>query len=176
MLNDWLNWGWFDLPLWGIAVAVAAMCHITLAAVTIYLHRCQAHRALDLHPVVSHFFRFWLWLTTGMRTIEWVAVHRKHHAFCEVEQDPHSPVVYGVRQVLLEGAELYRSESSRQDTLDKYGHETPDDWIENTLYAPLQIPGRCIYGTDRSCLVRADRCDSICYPDALYTCSGCWRY
>lgn len=93
--------GLLDLSLWSVALITLVMCHITLASVTIYLHRCQAHRALALHPIVSHFFRFWLWLTTSMRTIEWVAVHRKHHACCEVEDDPHSPVVYGLRQVLL---------------------------------------------------------------------------
>lgn len=133
--------GLLELPLWAIILITLAMCHTTLAAVTLYLHRCQAHRALDFHPLVGHFFRFWLWLTTAMRTIEWVAVHRKHHACCEVEDDPHSPVVYGLRQVLLEGAELYRNEARRKETLEKYGHDTPNDWIENNLYAPYNYHG-----------------------------------
>jgi len=109
--------------------------HITIAGVTIYLHRHQAHRALDLHPLVAHFFRFWLWLTTGMVTKEWVAVHRKHHARCETPDDPHSPQVLGIRKVMWQGAELYRRESSRQETLDSYGHCTPDDWLERHVYS-----------------------------------------
>jgi stearoyl-CoA desaturase (delta-9 desaturase) len=109
--------------------------HITIAGVTIYLHRHQAHRALDLHPLVAHFFRFWLWLTTGMVTKEWVAVHRKHHARCETPDDPHSPQVLGIRKVMWQGAELYRRESSRQETLDGYGHCTPDDWLERHVYS-----------------------------------------
>ncbi len=108
--------------------------HITIASVTIYLHRCQAHRALDLHPIASHFFRFWLWLTTGQVTKEWAAVHRKHHAKCEREGDPHSPVVFGIKKVLLEGAELYRQEARNTETLERFGHGTPNDWIEKNLY------------------------------------------
>jgi len=108
--------------------------HITIAAVTIFLHRHQAHRALELHPLVSHFFRFWLWLTTGMVTKEWAAVHRKHHAMCETEADPHSPQIRGLRAVLLRGAELYREEADRAETLERYGKGTPDDWLERHLY------------------------------------------
>jgi hypothetical protein len=108
--------------------------HVTIAAVTIFLHRAQAHRALELHPLPSHFFRFWLWLTTGMVTKEWVAIHRKHHAKCETVDDPHSPVTRGIRTVLLRGSELYRAEAKVQETLDKYGHNTPDDWIERHVY------------------------------------------
>jgi stearoyl-CoA desaturase (delta-9 desaturase) len=115
--------------------------HITIAGVTIYLHRCQAHRALDLHPVVSHFFRFWLWLTTGMLTREWASIHRKHHAKCEGPEDPHSPVRFGLRKVLLEGAELYREEATNRETMEKYGHGTPDDWIERNLYTRFPIGG-----------------------------------
>jgi stearoyl-CoA desaturase (delta-9 desaturase) len=107
---------------------------ITIAAVTIYLHRHQAHRALDLHPLVSHFFRFWLWLTTGMVTREWVAVHRKNHARCETPEDPHSPQVLGIRKVMWQGAELYRGEAANSGTLASYGHCTPDDWLERRLY------------------------------------------
>ena len=102
---------------------------------TIFLHRCQAHRALDLHPVVSHFFRVWLWLTTGMMTKEWVAIHRKHHAKCETPEDPHSPQTRGIRKVLLRGAELYRDEANNKETLAKYGHGTPNDWLERNVYS-----------------------------------------
>src|SRR3954467_4993774 len=99
--------GVYDLPWWGYVVYALAMTHITIAAVTIYLHRCQAHRALDLHPLPSHFFRFWLWMTTGMVTKEWAAVHRTHHAKCEGAEDPHSPQVYGSNRVLWGGVLLY---------------------------------------------------------------------
>ncbi len=127
--------GIFELPWWGYIVFTLIVTHITIAAVTIYLHRHQAHRALDLHPIVSHFFRFWLWLTTGMVTKEWAAIHRKHHAKCETKEDPHSPQIRGIRKVLWEGAELYREEAKNQDTLNKYGHGTPDDWIERNVYS-----------------------------------------
>jgi stearoyl-CoA desaturase (delta-9 desaturase) len=123
------------LPWWGYVVVTLVFTHITIAGVTIFLHRCQAHRALDLHPIVSHFFRFWLWLTTGMVTKEWVGIHRKHHAKCETPEDPHSPQVLGIKKVLFEGAELYRAESKVQETMDKYGRGTPDDWIERNVYA-----------------------------------------
>lgn len=126
--------GLISLPWWGYIVATLILTHITIASVTIFLHRHQAHRALDLHPVVSHFFRFWLWLTTGMVTKEWAAIHRKHHAKCETAEDPHSPQVLGIKKVLSEGSELYRAEAKNQETLNKYGHGTPDDWIERNLY------------------------------------------
>ncbi|MEN3292232.1 MAG: hypothetical protein V7642_1485, partial [Burkholderiales bacterium] len=106
--------GFTNASGWEILAFTLVMTHITIAAVTIYLHRCQAHRGLDLHPVVSHFFRFWLWMTTGMVTKEWAAIHRKHHAKCETEEDPHSPQVRGIKKVLLEGAELYRAESKNR--------------------------------------------------------------
>jgi stearoyl-CoA desaturase (delta-9 desaturase) len=128
--------GIWDLPAWGLAAYTLVTTHITIAAVTIYLHRSQAHRALDLHPAVSHFLRFWLWLTTGMVTKEWVAVHRKHHARVETAEDPHSPQIAGIRKVLWEGTELYRAEAKKPDTLEKYGHGTPDDWLERHLYTP----------------------------------------
>jgi stearoyl-CoA desaturase (delta-9 desaturase) len=111
------------------------MVQITIAAVTLYLHRSQAHVALDLHPVLQHFFRMWLWIATGMSTRQWVAVHRKHHAKCETEQDPHSPRIYGIRKVFFQGAELYRKEAANRETLERYTHGTPDDWLENKLYA-----------------------------------------
>ena len=111
------------------------LTQITIAAVTIYLHRHQAHRALDLHPVIAHFFRLWLWLTTGMVTREWVAIHRKHHAKCETLEDPHSPQVLGIRKVLWQGAELYQQEAANRSTIERYGHLTPDDSLERQVYA-----------------------------------------
>lgn len=127
-------YGLLQLPWWGNIVAVLILTQITIFAVTVYLHRCQAHRALDLHPIVSHFFRFWLWMTTGMVTKAWAAIHRKHHAKVETEDDPHSPQVKGIWKVLLEGAELYRKEARDQETLERYGEGTPDDWIERNIY------------------------------------------
>jgi len=123
-----LSWG-------GVVLTGLVLTHVTIAGVTIYLHRHQAHRALTLHPMVSHFFRFWLWMTTGMVTREWVAVHRKHHAKCETPDDPHSPQVLGIRKVMWEGSELYRRETANRETLEHYGHLTPDDWLERHLYS-----------------------------------------
>ncbi len=127
--------GLLDLPWWGYLVITLVLTHITIAAVTIFLHRAQAHRALDLHPIASHFFRFWLWLTTGMVTREWVAIHRKHHAKVETVDDPHSPQTRGIKTVLLRGTELYRAESKNQETLARYGHGVPDDWVERHVYS-----------------------------------------
>jgi stearoyl-CoA desaturase (delta-9 desaturase) len=127
--------GFFDLQWWGYALVALGLTHVTIAAVTIYLHRCQAHRALDLHPAVSHFFRLWLWLTTGMITKEWAAIHRKHHAKCETAEDPHSPQVYGINRVLWLGVFLYVQESYNKETLERYGHGTPDDWMERHVYS-----------------------------------------
>jgi len=128
--------GIVGLPWWGYVLVTLGMTHITIASVTIFLHRHQAHRALDLHPAVSHFFRLWLWLTTGMETKAWAAIHRKHHARCETEEDPHSPQVLGLSKVLWEGAELYRKEAANSQTLEQYGRGTPDDWLERHLYSP----------------------------------------
>jgi stearoyl-CoA desaturase (delta-9 desaturase) len=133
--------GLIDLPWWGYVVVTLVLTHVTIASVTIFLHRAQAHRALDLHPIVSHFFRFWLWLTTGMITKEWVAIHRKHHAKVETVDDPHSPMTRGIRTVLFQGAELYRAESRNQETLAKYGLGTPDDWIERNVYTRFSWQG-----------------------------------
>ncbi len=127
--------GVFDLSFWQLVGLTLVLTHITIAGVTIFLHRCQAHRALDLHPVVSHFFRFWMWLTTGMITKEWAAIHRKHHAKCETPDDPHSPQVHGINKVLWTGVVLYVRESRNRDTIERYGHGTPDDWIERNLYS-----------------------------------------
>jgi stearoyl-CoA desaturase (Delta-9 desaturase) len=133
-LVQWLAHGLFDAAWWQILLVMLVLTHVTIASVTIFLHRAQAHRALDLHAIPSHFFRFWLWLTTGMVTREWVAIHRKHHAKCETDDDPHSPQTRGIKTVLLTGSELYRSEAKVQPTLDTYGRGTPDDWLERNLY------------------------------------------
>ncbi|MDH5649549.1 MAG: transposase [Gammaproteobacteria bacterium] len=126
--------GLFDLPWWGYLLVTLGLTHITIAGVTIFLHRHQAHRALNLHPIVSHFFRFWLWLTTGMITKEWAAIHRKHHAKCETVDDPHSPQIFGIKKVMWQGAELYKKEAADRETLSRYGHGTPNDWLETHIY------------------------------------------
>ena len=123
------------LPLAACAAIALLSTHITIASVTIFLHRHQSHRSLTLHPLASHLFRFWLWLTTGIVTREWVAIHRKHHAKCETAEDPHSPRYKGVARVLFTGVELYRAEARNQETLARYGNGTPDDWIERHLYS-----------------------------------------
>ena len=109
--------------------------HITIMCVTLYLHRGQAHRGITFHPFVSHFMRFWLWLTTGMKTKDWVAIHRKHHRFCEQEEDPHSPIVYGIWRVLFKGAFLYNTASKNKEMVAQYGVGTPEDWIERNVYS-----------------------------------------
>jgi len=144
LLNSSLEFlanGLLDFSWWQILLFTLAMTHVTIAGVTIYLHRCQAHRALDLHPVASHFFRFWLWMTTGMLTGQWAAIHRKHHAKCETEEDPHSPQTRGIWKVLLEGAELYRTEAKNEETMRKFSHGTPNDWIERNVYTRYPILG-----------------------------------
>ncbi|MBM4226340.1 MAG: acyl-CoA desaturase [Gammaproteobacteria bacterium] len=126
--------GFLNLPWWAYVLVTLGLTHVTILGVTIYLHRHQAHRALDLHPAVALFFRTWLWLTTGMTTRSWTAVHRKHHAFVETEADPHSPMIHGIRKVLWQGAELYRLEAANPETLAKYGHGTADDWLERHVF------------------------------------------
>lgn len=133
--------GLIDLPWWGYVLVLLGTTHITIATVTIFLHRTQAHRGIDLHPVVSHFFRAWLWLTTGMVTKEWVAIHRKHHAKCDTIEDPHSPVIHGHWGVLRFGVDMYRKESKNLDTLERYGHGTPDDWVERNIYSKYTWQG-----------------------------------
>lgn len=136
-----LDTGLLGFSGWQILAYTLITTHITIAGVTIYLHRSQAHRALDLHPVIAHFFRMWLWLSTGMVTKEWAAIHRKHHAKCETLEDPHSPQTRGIRKVLLEGAELYRDETKNRETMERYGHGLPDDWIERHLYTRYAVLG-----------------------------------
>lgn len=133
--------GALHLSVWGYVIATLILTQITIAAVTIYLHRCQAHRALTLHPIVSHFFRFWLWLTTGMVTKEWAAIHRKHHAKCETAEDPHSPQILGLNTVMWNGVELYRFASLQKETMERYGHGTPDDWVERNVYSKYTALG-----------------------------------
>jgi len=134
-LIDFLDGGLLGLAWWQVIVALLVLTHVTIAGVTIFLHRGQAHRALDLHPAVAMFFRTWLWLTTGMQTKEWVAIHRKHHAKCETVDDPHSPQTRGLKTVLWSGAELYMVEAQNSETLSRYGHGTPDDWMERNVFS-----------------------------------------
>jgi stearoyl-CoA desaturase (delta-9 desaturase) len=138
--------GVFDLPWWGYVLVALGLTHITIAAVTIFLHRYQAHRALELHPAVSHFFRFWLWATTGMVTKEWAAIHRKHHAKCETPDDPHSPQVYGINRVLWLGVFLYVKEAHNRETIERYGYGTPDDWMERNVYSRFVVLGLTAMG------------------------------
>ncbi len=132
-------YGLLDLPWWGMALTFLCFTQLTIMAVTLYLHRCMAHRSLDMHPLLSHVFRFWLWATTGMQTKAWTAIHRKHHAKCETMEDPHSPQIFGIKTVMSKGAELYRKEALNQETLDKYGKGTPNDWLERHVYARASL-------------------------------------
>ena len=138
---DWLGNGLWNLAWWQVVLYTLVTTHITIAGVTIFLHRTQTHKAMELGAIPSHFFRFWLWLSTGMVTKEWVAIHRKHHAKCETVDDPHSPQVKGIDEVLWRGAELYRLESKNMDTMERYGTGTPDDWIEPNLYTRFSWQG-----------------------------------
>jgi stearoyl-CoA desaturase (delta-9 desaturase) len=144
-LLDFLNHGLLGLGLGAKAVVLFVFVQISMAGVTLYLHRDQAHRAIDLHPALRHFFRLWIWLTSGMVTREWVAVHRKHHALCEQPGDPHSPVIFGLGTVLTQGAELYRVDANNPEVVAKYGRGTPDDWLERKVYARYSTLG--IYTT-----------------------------
>jgi stearoyl-CoA desaturase (delta-9 desaturase) len=138
--------GLFDLQWWAYPLIALGLTHATIAAVTVYLHRHQTHRALELHPSVSHVFRFWLWLSTGMVTREWVAVHRKHHARCETPLDPHSPQVFGIARVLWGGVFLYVREARDREVLERYGRGTPNDWIETHVYSRCPYCGIAIMG------------------------------
>ena len=138
--------GVFDFPWWGYVLAGVVMTQITIAAVTLFLHRSQTHHAVDFHPVVNHLFRLWLWLTTGMKTKEWVAVHRKHHAKCETPDDPHSPQVLGINRVLWGGVFLYVKTSNDAAMVERYGSGTPDDWIERNLYSRYVLFGLTVMG------------------------------
>jgi stearoyl-CoA desaturase (delta-9 desaturase) len=138
---EFLTQGLTGATVWQMVIYTLVVTHITIIAVTVYLHRSQAHRALDVHPVLAHFFRAWLWLTTGMGTRAWAAIHRKHHAKCETSEDPHSPQVMGIKKVFWQGAELYRAEAKNAETLSRYGHGTPNDWLENKVYQAFPWQG-----------------------------------
>ena len=116
-------------------IATLVMTHITIICVTLFLHRGQAHRGIEFHPILEHFMRFWLWLTTGMVTKQWVAIHRKHHVFSDKDGDPHSPHVYGINRVFFKGWLLYHAAGKDEDMIKQYGVGTPDDWIEHNLYS-----------------------------------------
>ncbi|MEN0108582.1 MAG: delta-9 fatty acid desaturase DesA [Pseudomonas sp.] len=139
----WYN-GFLDLSVWQVIAVTLLMTHVTIVSVTVYLHRYSAHRSLELHPALKHFFRFWLWLTTGQNTREWTAIHRKHHAKCETVDDPHSPVIKGLSTVLRKGAELYRAEAENAETLRIYGKNCPEDWIERNVYSRVPLGGIAI--------------------------------
>ena len=133
--------GLFHPSFWELVGITLVLTHITIVGVTVYLHRCQAHRALDLGPLPSHFFRVWLWMTTGMVTKEWAAIHRKHHAKCETVEDPHSPQILGINKVLWTGVLLYVKESRNKETMERYGHGTPDDWMERKVFSVHEKKG-----------------------------------
>ena len=138
MLDTLLNFfahGLIDASFGAMALYLLVVTQLTILSVTLYLHRSQAHRGVDFHPLIAHFFRFWAWLTTAMVTKQWVAVHRKHHAKVETEDDPHSPMVFGIKRVFWQGVELYRVAASDKAIEEKYGRGTPDDWIERHVYA-----------------------------------------
>jgi stearoyl-CoA desaturase (Delta-9 desaturase) len=145
-MESFIYSGIFDLQWWASIAIALALTHITIVSVTVFLHRHQAHHALDLHPVASHFFRFWLWLTTGMVTRQWAAVHRKHHAKCDTPDDPHSPLVYGLNRVLWGGVFLYVKEARKAETLERYGHGTPDDGLERRVYSRYPVAGLILMG------------------------------
>lgn len=134
-------YGVLNLSFWGYILAAVIVTQATIASVTIYLHRHQTHRALDLHPIISHVFRFWLWISTGMVTSDWVAIHRKHHATTDMEGDPHSPKMLGIKKVFWEGAELYRQARKDREMIAKYSHGTPSDWLEKNVYSRYSSKG-----------------------------------
>ena len=144
MIDSILNFlahGLIHAGVGSLALYLLVVTQLTILSVTLYLHRSQAHRGVDFHPLIAHFFRFWAWLTTAMVTKQWVAVHRKHHAKVETEEDPHSPMVFGIKRVFWQGVELYRVAASDKATEEKYGRGTPDDWIERNLYARFPEAG-----------------------------------
>ena len=138
---DWLARGVTQASVWQMVAYFLVVTQLTIMTTTLYLHRSAAHRGVDFHPVLTHFFRFWAWLTTAMVTKEWTAVHRKHHAKCETAEDPHSPRFQGINQVLWRGVELYQEARLDKDMLEKYGKGSPDDWIERKLYTRMPSLG-----------------------------------
>ena len=138
-LNQWL-FGVVGLSVWAPIVFALVTTQITIVAITVYLHRHSAHRALELHPVLKHFFRFWLWISTGMSTREWTAVHRRHHARTETSDDPHSPIIEGLGEIVFKGVKYYR-QGITDETLRIYGKGTPDDWLEHNVYEKREFLG-----------------------------------
>ena len=138
---DFLSGGLVQSGFWGLVLYLLVATQLTIFSVTLYLHRSQAHRGVDFHPVLAHFFRFWTWLTTSMITREWVAIHRKHHAKCETEDDPHSPMYKGISTVFWRGVELYREARGMRADIEQYGKGAPEDWIERHLYTPHATMG-----------------------------------
>ncbi|MCZ6853865.1 MAG: fatty acid desaturase [Gammaproteobacteria bacterium] len=138
---NWLSNGFWNYSGLELLIYSLIVTHITIVSVTLYLHRHSSHRALDLHPALQHFFRFWLWLTTGIVTKDWTAIHRKHHATCETEEDPHSPVIQGLKKILWEGIETYQEASAKPEIMEKYGAGCPDDWLERHVYARYSLHG-----------------------------------
>jgi stearoyl-CoA desaturase (delta-9 desaturase) len=144
-LLDFLAGGLLQASLGTLAIYFLIATQLTIFSVTLYLHRSQAHRAVDFHPMVAHVFRFWTWLSTSMVTKEWAAIHRKHHAKCETEEDPHSPQVKGIGTVFWRGVELYREARADRESIEKYGKGCPDDWIERHLYSKYPTLGPTLY-------------------------------
>ena len=138
---EFLQTGLLDLSAWQLVLYTFVVVQVTLSGVSLFLHREQTHRGIKMHPVLQHFYRFWTWFTTGMLTKEWVAIHRKHHAYCETEDDPHSPQVHGIKKVLFHGVTLYTAERKNQETMEKYGQGTPDDWLERNIYTRFHYLG-----------------------------------
>jgi len=131
---DWLNHGFLGFSAWEIFAFTLTVTQITIVSVTVYLHRYSSHRSLELHSGLKHFFRFWLWLTTGMVTRQWTAIHRKHHAVCETEEDPHSPVCRGIGEIFWRGTEAYQEAAKDKALLARYGSGCPEDWLERHVY------------------------------------------
>ena len=145
MIDPKLLYGLLDLPWWGLALVTYGLIQVMFLGITLYLHRDQSHGGLELHPILRHFFRFWLWMCSGTVTKEWVAVHRRHHAYADQVGDPHSPVIFGIKRVLLEGYELYVVGAKDPEILENYGRGTPDDWMERNIYSRFPKSGIVLY-------------------------------
>ena len=145
MIDPQLLYGLTDLPWWGLALVTYGLIQVMFLGITLYLHRDQSHGGLELHPILRHFFRFWLWLCSGTVTKEWVAVHRRHHAYADQVGDPHSPVIFGIKRVLLEGYELYVAGAKDPEILENYGRGTPDDWMERNVYSRFPKSGIILF-------------------------------
>ncbi|HEY4772672.1 MAG TPA: fatty acid desaturase [Steroidobacteraceae bacterium] len=145
MLGAFFPYGLVPLPLWGYVAVSFALIQLMFLGITLYLHRDQAHGGLVLHPILRHFFRFWLWFSSGTVTREWVAVHRRHHACADRPGDPHSPVIYGLKKVVLEGYELYVAAARDPYILEHYGRGTPDDWVERNVYSRWPAGGLVLF-------------------------------